>query len=157
MTRGFSLGLTYKGIDFSALLYASVGNEILRNYERQQPLANLLDYRINRWTGEGSTNEHPRLTTAANRNGLISDYFIEDGSYLRVKNLQLGYSLPGAISRKIGAAKVRVYVATNNLLTLTRYRGFDPDFSSSDVLASGIYYGFYPQARTYMAGLNLTF
>jgi TonB-dependent starch-binding outer membrane protein SusC len=140
MTMGLSLTLAYKGIDFSTLLYASVGNEILRNYERQQPLANLLDYRINRWTGEGSTSEHPRLTTAANRNGLISDYFIEDGSYLRAKNLQLGYSLPGAINRKIGATKVRVYVAVNNLLTLTRYRGFDPDFSSPDALASGIDY-----------------
>jgi TonB-linked SusC/RagA family outer membrane protein len=157
MTMGLSLGLNYKGIDFSALLYASVGNEILRNYERQQPLANQLDYRIGRWTGEGSTNEHHRLTTAANRNGVISDYFIEDGSYMRIKNIQLGYSLPGSIIRKAGATKLRIYAAVNNLLTLTRYQGFDPDFSSPNPLASGIDYGFYPQARIYMAGLNLTF
>ncbi|HYG21074.1 MAG TPA: SusC/RagA family TonB-linked outer membrane protein, partial [Ohtaekwangia sp.] len=157
VTMGLSLGINYKGIDFSALFYASIGNEILRNYERQQPLANMLDYRINRWTGEGSTNEHPRLSTAANRNGVISDYFVEDGSYLRIKNIQLGYSLPTAISERIGAAKIRVYVAANNLLTLTRYQGFDPDFSSPNALASGIDYGFYPQARIYMAGLNLTF
>jgi TonB-linked SusC/RagA family outer membrane protein len=157
MVMGLTLGFNYKGIDFSTLIYSSIGNEILRNYERQQPLANQLDYKINRWTGEGSTNEHPRLTTAANRNSILSDYFVEDGSYARIKNIQVGYSLPAALGNKIGARKIRVYVAANNLLTFTKYKGFDPDFSSSDPLASGIDYGFYPQARTYMAGINLNF
>lgn len=154
---GLNLGLSYKGFDFSANLYASIGNEILRNYERQQPLANLLDYKINRWTGEGSTNEHPRLTTGENKNGVISDYFIEDGSFLRIKNIQLGYTMPGAISNRIGARNIRIYVAANNLATFTKYMGYDPDFSSGAPLGSGIDYGFYPQARTVMAGLNLNF
>jgi hypothetical protein len=138
-------------------LYASIGNEILRNYERQQPLANLLEYRVGRWTGEGSTNENPRLTTGATRNNVISDYFVEDGSYLRIKNIQLGYTLPASIASKIGATKLRFYIAANNLKTFTKYRGYDPDFSSGNPLSSGIDYGFYPQAKSYMAGVNFNF
>lgn len=157
VTMGLSAGANFKGFDFSVILYASIGNDILRNYERQQPLANQLAYKIARWTGEGSTNEHPRLTTAANNNAVISDYFVEDGSFLRIKNIQVGYSLPSSILNKIGAKKFRIYAAANNLFTFTKYRGYDPDFSTDSPLLSGIDYGFYPQARTLMAGVNLTF
>lgn len=156
-TMGLNVGFNFKGFDFQSSLYASVGNEILRNYERQQPLANMLEHNIGRWTGEGSTNEIPRLTTAANRNNVISDYFIEDGSFVRIKNLQLGYTLPASISSKFKSTRLRIYIAANNLATFTKYKGFDPDFSSANPLASGIDYGFYPQARTYMAGFNLNF
>ncbi len=156
-TMGLNLNLGYKGIDFSFLLYSSIGNEILRNYERQQPLANNLDYKISRWTGEGSTNSHPRLTTAANTNAVISDYFVEDGSFVRLRNIQLGYTLPSSLTSKIRASKLRIYVAANNLFTFTKYKGFDPDFATYSPLVSGIDYGYYPQARTYMAGLNLNF
>lgn len=156
-TMGLSLGIKYKGFDFSTLLYASVGNDILRNYERQLPLSNQLTYKIERWTGANSTNENPRLTTGLNNNNVLSDYFVEDGSYLRLRNLQLGYSLPSSLISKVGATRLRVYVAANNLLTLTRYKGFDPDISTDSPVASGIDYGFYPQARVFMAGLNLNF
>lgn len=157
MTMGLNLSLSYKGFDLSTLLYASIGNEIVRNYERQQPLANQLDYVINRWTGEGSTNEFPRLTTGSNRNGVFSEFYVEDGSYLRIRNLQLGYTIPTSVANKIGAKKLRTYVAVNNLMTLTGYRGFDPDVSSGSPIGAGIDYGFYPQARLFMAGLNLNF
>jgi TonB-dependent starch-binding outer membrane protein SusC len=157
VTMGLNLGLNFKGFDFSTLLYASIGNEILRNYERQLPLANQLTYKINRWTGPNSTNEDPRLTTGLNNNNVLSDYFVEDGSFLRIRNLQLGYTLPSGIAKKIGATRLRFYVAGNNLVTFTRYRGFDPDLSNDSPVASGVDYGFYPQARTYMAGLNLNF
>ena len=156
VTMGLNLAVKYKGFDLSANLYASIGNEILRNYERQTPLANLLAYRIDRWTGEGSSND-PRLTTGVNRNNVLSDFYVEDGSYLRVKNLQLGYSLPNSVAEKIGLNQLRLYVAANNLLTFTEYRGFDPDIGSSSPTATGIDYGFYPQARSYMIGLNLKF
>lgn len=154
---GVNAGASYKGFDFAVTVYASIGNEILRNYERQQPMANLLSYRINRWTGEGSTNEHPRLTTAPNRNGVLSDYFVEDGSFLRIRNIQLGYSIPKSIIEKIRATKVRVYVAVNNLATFTKYKGYDPDFNSGSSLTGGVDQGFYPQARTIMAGFNFNF
>lgn len=154
---GINLNAGFKGFDFGVTLYASVGNEILRNYERQQPLANMLDYRIDRWTGSGSTNEHPRITAGENGNNVLSDYFIEDGSFLRIKNIQLGYSLPSKWISKAKMSQLRVYVAVNNLATFTKYKGFDPDFSSNNPLVSGIDMGYYPQARTIMGGLNLTF
>jgi TonB-dependent starch-binding outer membrane protein SusC len=154
---GLNLGLNFKGFDFAATFYASVGNEILRNYERQLPMANMLTYNRGRWTGAGSTNEYPRLTTLPTRNNVISDFYIEDGSFVRLKNIQLGYTLPRAIVDRIGASRLRIYVAANNLLTFTKYKGFDPDFSAYDPNLNGIDYGFYPQAKTIMGGLNLTF
>lgn len=155
---GLNLGANYKGIDFAATFYCSYGNDILRNYERQLPLANQLSYTLDRWTGDGSTNSNPRQTTGLTRNGVLSDYYIEDGSFIRLKNIQLGYSLPATISKKIGAKKLRVYIAANNLFTMTKYKGYDPDIASgSDPLSSGIDYGFYPQAKSYMVGLNLNF
>jgi len=154
---GLQAAAGWKGFDLSLSLYASVGNEILRNYERQQPLANLLAYRIGRWTGEGSTNIHPRQTTAANKNGVLSDYFVEDGSFLRLRNVQLGYQLPERWLKPAHIQRLRVYGAANNLLTLTRYRGFDPDFNSGSSLTGGVDFGFYPQAKTIMFGFELTF
>jgi hypothetical protein len=71
--------------------------------------------------------------------------------------MQLGYSLPTSIINRIGATKLRLYIAANNLFTLTKYKGYDPDFTTSNPLTAGIDYGFYPQARTYQAGLNLNF
>ncbi|MCZ8355407.1 MAG: TonB-dependent receptor [Cyclobacteriaceae bacterium] len=156
-TMGITLGASFKGFDFSALLYASIGNEIVRNYERQQPLANQLDYVINRWTGPNSTNEFPRLTTGANRNGVFSSYFVEDGSFARLRNVQLGYTLPTTLTKRIGVTRLRTYVACNNLFTITKYRGYDPDLGASSPLGAGVDYGFYPQARVWMAGINLNF
>ncbi|QCK14473.1 SusC/RagA family TonB-linked outer membrane protein [Mangrovivirga cuniculi] len=155
-TMGLTLGAELYGFDFSAFLYAQVGNEILRNYERQTPLANLMSYRIDRWTGEGSSDQ-PRLTNGPNRNNVISDFYLEDGSYLRLKNIQIGYSLPNRIIENIGFERVRFYVSANNLFTLTDYMGYDPDVNSPNPVAAGIDYGFYPQARTYMFGVNLNF
>ncbi|MGB3183412.1 MAG: TonB-dependent receptor [Cyclobacteriaceae bacterium] len=157
MTMGFNLTLNVHGFDISANMFASIGNEILRNYERQQPFANSLDYRLARWTGPGSTNENPRLTTDLTNNNVISDYYLEDGSFLRVKNLQLGYTLPSNVTDGIGADQLRVYVSSTNPFTFTKYMGYDPDFNNGDPLGAGIDYGFYPQATIYMAGFNLKF
>lgn len=157
VVMGFNGNIDYKGFDLAFTLYASLGNEIIRNYERQQPLANMLDYRIDRWTGAGSTNSDPRITAGQNGNNVFSDFFVEDGSFLRIKNLQIGYSLPASIVEKIHANKLRFYLAVNNLATFTKYKGYDPDFSTNSPLNSGIDMGYYPQARTYMAGFNLKF
>ncbi|TAD98756.1 MAG: SusC/RagA family TonB-linked outer membrane protein, partial [Bacteroidetes bacterium] len=156
-TMGLNLSASYKGFDFSTMLYASIGNKILRNYERQTPLANMLNYKLARWTGENSTNIDPRQTTGANRNNIISDYFVEDGSFLRLKNIQLGYTIPAEVLQKLKIERFRVYFAINNLVTVTKYRGFDPDLGSFDPLSAGIDFGFYPQARSYMAGINIGF
>ena len=157
-TLGLAFALKYKGFDLSANLYAAIGQEIIRNFERQQPYANQLDYVINRWTGPGSTNIHPRLTTEATRNNVFSDYYVENGSFLRLRNLQFGYTLPEKLSLKFKAQSLRIYVSANNLLTLTGYQGFDPDIGSSGgTLSSGVDYGFYPQARTIMGGVIIKF
>ncbi len=157
-TLGLAFAIKYKGFDLSANLYAALGQEIIRNFERQQPYANQLDYVINRWTGPGSTNIHPRLTTEATRNNVFSDYYVENGSFLRLRNLQFGYTLPEKLSLKFKAQSLRIYVSANNLLTLTSYQGFDPDIGSSGgTLSSGVDYGFYPQARTIMGGVIIKF
>jgi hypothetical protein len=156
-TMGFAFNFKLHGFDLSGNVYAALGQEIIRNYERQQPYANQLAYVIDRWTGPGSTNEHPRLTTGPTNNNLFSDYFVEDGSFVRLRNLQFGYTLPSTVLRKIHVESLRVYVAANNLITLTRYMGFDPDLGSSSVLSAGVDYGMYPQARSLMSGLQIKF
>jgi len=154
---GFSLAMDFKGFDFSANLYAALGQDIIRNYERQQPFANQLSYNIDRWTGPGSTNEIPRLTTGQTRNTVFSDFYVEDGSFLRLRNIQMGYTLPNSLSRNLKISSVRFYVAANNLVTLTRYMGFDPDVGAGNPLFAGVDNGIYPQARTFMGGLNIKF
>lgn len=157
-TFGLTLGLSYKGFDFSANVFAAIGQEIIRNFERQQPYANQLDYVINRWTGPESTNEDPRVTAGATRNTVFSDYYVENGSFMRLKNIQLGYTIPKTVVSKIKFSSIRVYVAANNLYTLTQYQGFDPEIGSAGgALASGVDYGFYPQARTIMGGISVKF
>ncbi len=155
---GSVLGFNIFGIDISTNLYAALGHKIVRNYERQQPYANQLGYVMDRWTVDNPSNENPRVTTSLNRNGVFSDYFVEDGSYLRVRNVQIGYVLPKLISEKFGSDYVRFYISANNLFTITNYMGYDPDIGAAQgALSNGIDYGFYPQARTIMGGVNIKF
>lgn len=158
VTIGYNLNVRYKGFDLAGNLYAALGQEIVRNYERQQPYANQLSYTINRWTGAGSTNEDPRLTTALNRNNVFSDYYVEKGSFARLKNLQVGYTFSNKKLEKLKISSSRIYLAANNLVTLTKYQGYDPDIGSAGgALGAGIDYGFYPQARTIMTGISIKF
>ena len=158
LVLGFSLTLKFKGFDFSTNIYAALGQEIIRNYERNQPYANQLDYVIDRWVGPGTSNVNPRLTVDPTRNNVFSDYYVEDGSFMRIRNMQLGYSIPQKLMKKLRSESLRIYVAANNLLTVTKYKGFDPDIGPfGGTLSSGVDYGFYPQARTFMGGLILKF
>jgi len=157
-TFGLNLTLKYKGFDASCNIYSAVGQEIIRNYERQQPYANQLDYVIDRWTGPGSSTEIPRVTTGATRNNVFSDYFVENGSFVRIRNLQMGYTFPGKWMERAKVQSFRIYVSVNNLLTITGYQGYDPDIGNfGGALSAGVDYGFYPQARTIMGGFNIKF
>lgn len=157
-TAGYNLSLSHKGWDISMQLYAAVGQKIVRNYERQQPFANQLSYNIDRWTGPNSSNENPRLTTSLTRNNVFSDYYVEDGSFLRLRNLQIGYTLKGTRMQKMKINGLRIYLSANNVYTLTRYMGYDPDLGSfGGALGAGIDNGFYPQARTTMLGFSMRF
>ena len=152
---GFNLEIDYKNFDFSAYAYAELGKDMVRNYERDQRNVNRLDYYLDRWTGPGTSNEVPRATTGATSNKLFSDFFVEDASFLRIQNLQLGYSLP--LPEDIGISKFRVYASVNNAFTFSKYKGFDPAATSGNALGGGIDPGFYPVTRQYLVGLNISF
>jgi TonB-linked SusC/RagA family outer membrane protein len=155
MTMGFNFQVEYKRFDLLTYAFASLGGDIVRNYERALSDVNRLDYYLSRWTGEGTSNEVPRVTTAATANGVFSDFYVEEASFLRLQSVQLGYTLPfkAGPDRK---SSLRLYVSGNNLLTLTDYQGFDPGASSGAPIGGGIDYGFYPIARTIIFGANLS-
>ncbi len=156
-TMGLNITFKYKGFDFVAYTFASIGNEIVRNYERTQPNANKLAYNLNRWTGPGTSDDIPRLTTAATANNVFSDFYVEDGSFLRIQNVQLGYTIPETITQRARISELRVFVGVQNLLTLSKYMGYDPAASSGNPIGGGFDAGFYPAARIYTLGLNLNF
>lgn len=156
-TMGFNIQLSYKGFDFAAYTFASLGNDMVRNYERDIADVNRSNYVLGRWHGEGTSNTVPRVTTGSTANNVFSDYFVEDASYCRIQNVQLGYTINNNFTQKSGITKLRLYVGANNLYTFTKYRGYDPGATNGNPLSSGIDYGFYPVPRTYLLGLNLNF
>jgi TonB-linked SusC/RagA family outer membrane protein len=153
-TYGFTFDATYKGFDLVIFGQGVAGNEIFNATRRYDlPTANLRADALGRWTGEGSTNTYPRLTfndTNANI-ARSSSFYVENGAFFRIKSAQLGYTLPRSISEYAGIGKARLYVASNNLLTITDYQGFDPE------IGSGVDRGIYPQARSFTFGVNITF
>jgi hypothetical protein len=130
---------------------------MVRNYERNVALGNRLNYTLDRWTGEGTSNSAPRVTTGATANNNFSDYFVEDASFIRIQNIQIGYTPNNKIFGKAGISKARIYLGVNNLYTFTKYRGYDPSASSGAPIGGGVDYGFYPLPRTYMLGANINF
>jgi TonB-dependent starch-binding outer membrane protein SusC len=152
---------SYKNFDLSILLQGVYGNKIL-NYNRvdletptgfQQVSRELLE----RWTTENPSNSVPRAVEVSAL--WLSDRYVEDGSFLRVKNVVLGYTLPESLSDKIKASKLRIYVSGQNLFTFTNYSGFDPEVSRNEQnnLYQGIDFGNYPNYKSYIVGLNLSF
>lgn len=154
-TMGLNISFDYKNFDFGAYAFASIGNDIIRNFERNLPNTNRTTYFLDRWRGEGTSNSFPRVTTGATNNTLFSDFYVEDGSFIRLQNVQLGYSFPSELLERWGLQKLRVYVSANNLFTLTEYSGYDPTASTGEPIGGGIDYGFYPTPRTYLLGMNL--
>ena len=153
-TFGFNVGFDWKGIDFSMVWQGVAGNKIFDATRRTDiPTMNQPKYVLNRWTGEGSTNEYPRFTvTDPNQNwSKASDFFIKDASYLRLKNVTLGYTLPAKWTNKVFVKKLRVYASCENAFTFTKYDGFDPE------IADYVDRGIYPQARTVQFGASITF
>ena len=155
-TMGWNLNLEYKNFDFTAFTYASVGNDIYRAYERNANFSNKYRSVLARWTGAGSTNEatNPRYSfTDPNSNIRVSDRYVEDGSFVKLKNVQLGFTLPASITKKI-FSRVRIYAQVKNAFILTKYSGYDPEIAGG-ILDTGIDRGAYPQARTYAVGLDI--
>jgi len=149
--------LTYGNFDLQIFLQGIAGNDIYNaNRIWQESMSipqNQISKVLDRWRGEGTSNSMPRAVYSdPNMNVRHSDRFIEDGSYLRLKNLTLGYTLPTDLSRKAYLSNARLYLSAQNLFTLTRYSGFDPE-----VGAGGVDLGTYPVTRTVSLGLNIQF
>ena len=157
VVTGLNIRLDYKGFDLSAYAFAQIGNEIVRNFERNEPLTNRSTSFLNRFTGEGSTNSFPRATTGPTSSFLFSDFFVEDGSFLRIQTLQLGYTFPKSWIEKIYLSKLRVYGQVNNLVTFTNYSGFDPTVATTAPVGGGIDTGVFPVPRTVIFGVNVNF
>ena len=156
-TFGLNLQASWKNFDFSMLVQGVAGVQVFDCTRRTDITSvNLPAYMLGRWTGEGTSNKYPRFMLGDNSNWLSSDLYVYDGSYVRIKNVQLGYTLPESLVRKALISSVRVYVAAENLLTLTPYHGFDPEIASGGT-SLGIDYGVYPQARTFTAGVSVAF
>jgi TonB-linked SusC/RagA family outer membrane protein len=156
-TFGFTINLSYGGFDFSTFAQGVAGNKIFQGLRRLDILtSNYSTKALSRWTGEGTSNDFPRLTDSDPNGNFsrMSDFYLESGDYLRFKVVQLGYTLPSSVVRKAGISRVRIYVTAENLFTLTNYSGYDPEVGGG---VFGVDKGQYPQARSILGGLQITF
>ncbi|GAB3823192.1 SusC/RagA family TonB-linked outer membrane protein [Hymenobacter jeollabukensis] len=161
---GVTNTFTYKGLELSVFFQGSFGNDIYnQNRETLEAMSSPLNQTtrvLDRWTPTHTNTRVPRAILGdPNGNARYSDRFIEDGSYVRLKNLTLGYTVPSALTRRAAIGSLRLYVTAQNLITWTDYSGYDPEVSSApfSTTGQGRDFGVYPQARTYIAGLNVTF
>lgn len=156
-TFGLNFNADWRGLDFNVFFQGVQGADVLDGTYRSDVLSgNFPTWMLARWTGEGTSNKYPRLASGNTTNWMVSDLYVCDGSYMRLKNITLGYTLPRKFTQNLFINRLRVYVQAENLFTWTKYWGFDPEISSS-ATSLGVDRGVYPQARTYTVGLNVTF
>jgi hypothetical protein len=133
------------------------GNTIFQGLRRLDiSYANWQTEALGRWTGPGTSNSYPRIVEDDTNNNFTnpSKLYLEDGDYFRIKTLQIGYTLPRDLVSKIGFEKARFYVMGENLFTFTKYTGYDPEIGGNVL---GIDRGIYPQAKSFMVGVNVGF
>ena len=156
-TFGFTANVSYKNFDLLFFGQGVAGNKIYQGLRRLDILtANYSTAALGRWTGPGTSNSYPRLTDN-DLNGNFtnpSSFYLENGSYFRIKTLQVGYTFSNGLIKKVGLSKARLYVSCNNLATFTKYTGYDPEIGGGSY---GIDRGIYPQARSFMLGVNVSF
>ncbi|MEL7147118.1 MAG: SusC/RagA family TonB-linked outer membrane protein, partial [Bacteroidota bacterium] len=172
-----NLNFSYKKFDLGLNFYGTVGNEVLNLVKRELESASgygnnasfsnvSTEYFNNRWNGEGSTDIYARalIDDGDVQNNRASSYFVEDGSYLRLRNVTLGYSLPTSLTDRLGLKNVRFYASLQNLFTITNYSGSDPEIGqnsdingNNSVTTRGIDAGAYPLSKSFTLGLNLKF
>ncbi len=163
-TYGFNADLGYGNFDLSIFLQGVTGNDIYnqgRSFFEPSSLVDRNGYAtlLDRWTPTNTDTEMPRLVAGdPNNNSRFSSRFIEDGSFLRLRNVQLGYRLPAGVLDRLGLASLRLYVSAQNLFTITDYQGFDPEIGRrrGNDQSYGIDTSVYPQARVFLFGLNLS-
>ncbi len=163
-TYGFGGAMSYKQIDINFQFFGVAGNDIL-NVARSQLTSSGRAYNkssivVDAWSGEGTSNSIPRpIVTDPNQNIILSDHLVEDGSYLRLKTMQIGYNLSPDTASKIGLSSARVYLSGQNIFVITKFTGLDPEvgFAQNNSAAAGIYQDLYPQVRSLSVGIDLTF
>lgn len=154
---GLNLAVDYKGVELSANLAGQSGNEIINSKKMARfNTPNFERSYLNRWTGPGTSNSEPRVTNSGD-NYLLTPRFIEDGSFLSIRNIQLSYTFPKALIEKIRLTNLNVYVAGSNLTYWTKYTGYNPEIGSESPFNSGIDAGGYPISRLYTFGLKASF
>jgi TonB-linked SusC/RagA family outer membrane protein len=155
---GFSFSLNYKGFDAGVDFQGVYGNEIFRDWGNGNTFAffNYRSDRLGRWHGEGTSNWEPQVNDMQSINKQASTYMIEDGSYLRIRNLQLGYNFSSNLLSKVYIKTLRLFVNAQNLKTFKRNSGFTPEFGGS-AIRFGVDGGSYPVPAIYSAGVNVTF
>lgn len=157
---GLNFSCEWNGIDFNMFWAGKYGNKIF-NDVRFNTLAFTVDNipeDVNPWTWDNPSTEYPRMYSASTLNNTYYvDRFLENGSYLRLKNIQLGYTFPEKWMKKISVTKLRAYVSGANLLTITKYKGYDPDIICTDVFGQGNDTGQYPSTRQVTVGLQVSF
>lgn len=156
ITYGFTIRADYKGFDLYLFFQGVLGADIFDLSQFNYIVAsNRPAWIMDSWRGEGTSTDKPRLTSVdTNRNWRVSDFYIRNGNYLRLKNMQLGYTLPGRLMQKVGVQNLRLFVGAENLVTFTSYTGFDPEIGAGNL---GVDAGNYPQARTWSLGASITF
>ena len=161
-TMGFSLNASWKAFDVAITTYGAFGHQILKCYRDfvSSPLNNYTTDIFERWHGEGTSNKFPRISSASSTNwNKISDIYIENGDYLKIKNITVGVDFK-KFFKQLPMQQLRLYFTAQNVFTFTGYSGMDPEIGYSGdsySWSSGIDLGFYPSARTYMVGLNVKF
>ena len=157
-TYGINLSASYKGFDVSASLNGQVGADIFNAKKAVRfGLENFESSFMDRWTGEGTSDSEPRIGNPDHNWFTASEYLLEDGSFLKVRNVQVGYTLPESIAGPIGMQQLRLYANATNLVTLTGYSGYTPEVSGDSVISDSIDDGIYPISRTITFGVDLTF
>jgi TonB-linked SusC/RagA family outer membrane protein len=164
MVYGFNTDFNYKNFDLSLFFLGNAGVEIY-NADRMQGIDptypfNMYAETLDRWNGPNTSNTIPRMTTKRNNlNHRTSDMFIENGSFLRLKNLSFGYTLDEKAASRIGVDRLRFYVTGQNVLTFTKYSGLDPElgYANDGNRQINVDYAQYPQSRSWILGLNVTF
>ncbi len=154
---GLSFGMEIIGIDFSMDIQGQTGNKIFNAKEVVRPdKYNFEQHVYDAWTGQGTSTSEPRASYGG-YNYNISDHFVQDGSFIRLRSVILGYTLPQTISKKAKMQKLRIYLKAENIYTLTKFTGYSPEIGSGSPLSAGIDYSVYPISSTYSIGLNLNF
>ncbi len=158
-TFGMNGSVEYKSFDLSFLLVGSYGNDVFNGAQRQDLYyTNRTTAILDRWTEDKPSNTTPRVAWSdINNNYRVSDLYVEDGSFLRVKNVQFGYTLPEKLQTRLKAKNLRFYVSAENLFTFTNYTGADPEIGAMSSFDIGIDRGIYPQARIFRLGTTMTF